>query len=51
MIICAITLLVGVLCTSYGYFKHTTVMLYIGLIVTLAGLLTGLLFILVSKEA
>ena len=50
ILISSIIVLVGVVSISYGYFRQSRIMLLIGLIVTLAGVLMGLLLILVSKE-
>ena len=50
ILISSIIILVGLLSISYGYFRQSRIMLLIGLIVTLAGVLMGLLLILVSKD-
>ena len=50
ILISSIIVLVGLLSISYGYFRQSRIMLLIGLIVTLAGVLMGLLLILVSKD-
>jgi hypothetical protein len=50
VLISSIIVLVGVLSISYGYHQHSKIMLYIGLIITLAGVLIGLLFVLISRE-
>ena len=50
ILISSIIVLVGVVSISYGYFRQSRIMLLIGLIVTLAGVLMGLLLILVSKD-
>ena len=50
VLVSSIIILVGVLSISYGYYHHSKIMLYIGLIITLAGVLIGLLFVLISGE-
>lgn len=50
VLISSIIILVGVLSISYGYYQHSKIMLYTGLIITLAGVLIGLLFVLISGE-
>lgn len=50
ILISSIIVLVGVLSILYGYYQHSKIMLYIGLIITLSGVLIGLLFVLISGE-
>ncbi len=42
----ACVLLIGVLVLGYGYFEQNTIALYVGLLVILAGVLNGLVRIL-----
>jgi hypothetical protein len=40
----AIALLVGIVTLAFGYFQDSRLLLYAGIIITLAGVLTGLIF-------
>jgi hypothetical protein len=50
IVMSTIALPAGIPSISYGYYRHSRVMLAIGLIITLAGILAGLRFLLISKE-
>lgn len=50
IVMSTIALLAGILLILYGYYRHSRVMLTIGLLITLAGILLGLLFLLILKE-
>jgi len=46
----AIVLLIGLIILGYGYLQHFKVAFYVGLIVIIAGVLNGIVQIIISKE-
>lgn len=46
----ATILLLGVVVLGYGYYRSSTIALYAGAIITLAGVLTGIVSLVMSKD-
>jgi lipoprotein signal peptidase len=50
-VVTAMTMLVGILFIAYGHFQNSSSVLYVGLLITLAGALSGIVRIVVQGKA
>jgi hypothetical protein len=46
----AVVLLVGILLTAYGYYQESKIVLYLGLTITLIGVISGVFRIVVQQK-